>query len=148
MQHQVAHGDMNVRFAAFSEFLVVFTHAPIAAQPSECSFDDPTMRQYFEAFHIIRSLDDFQYPATQLLRPFDQLACIPAVCPNEFQEREFACHSLEQKLRAIAILNIRRVHHDRNQHAHDIHCDVSLASLYFLARVITPDPFFSVVFTD
>ena len=82
------------------------------------------------------------------MQPFDQLSGVASVGPNQLQAREAGYGFLEQQLGAVAVLDVRRMHDDGQQQPQSIYEYMPLATVDFLARVVTARPPFSAVFTD
>ena len=59
-KHELDHGDMDERFRGLGQNIVFFAHPTVAAQPSECSFNDPSPRQDLEALLVLFARHDFQ----------------------------------------------------------------------------------------
>jgi hypothetical protein len=54
----------------------------------------------------------------------------------------------EDELGAVAILHAGLVHAQREDQPKRVHDDMTFASVYFLARIVSAEPPFSVVLTD
>ena len=73
---------MNHRLAGLNENLIIFNQPTKPAKPGKGPFDNPTMRQNFEAYCVIRSLDDLQNLWAEVFRPIHQLSPVSAVSPD------------------------------------------------------------------
>ena len=142
------HGQVDDRFAAFGERLVVFAQPTITPEPGKGSLDDPTLGQNLEAGHIVAAFDDLQYPVAHFLGPLDQFAGVAPVGPDQLELGELPDQFGQHQLGPIAVLDIGGMHNDDQEQAHRVYDDVSLASLDLLASVVTARPPFSAVFTD
>src|SRR5664279_1135647 len=89
MEHDLDRGDHDHGFTRLREVFVIFAMATIAANPSKSSLHDPSPRQDLKFMKISLSFDNFQQPATTQFYPFDQLAGVSAVRPNQLQPRAF-----------------------------------------------------------
>ena len=148
MKHQVDHRDSDHRLAAAGQHLVVFAVATVSAQPCESPLHDPPLGQHLESGDVVAAFDDLQKPAAQLLGPFDQLAGISSVGPDQLQPREQAGEFPQDQLGAVAILDIACMYDNRNNQAEGIDDNVPLSAVDLLPRIVTVYPPFSVVFTD
>jgi hypothetical protein len=139
MNHQVDHGNLNHRFTALRQRLVVFTQPTISAQPAERSLHDPSLRQYDERAHI-RSFHDLDHAAKRLFRPRHELAGIAAVRPDELEPSKTSAEPLDHQLPAIAILNAGGVNNDRQNQSHRIDDQMTLSAGDFLAGIVAMRP--------
>ncbi len=142
------HGQVNDCFAAVRERLVVLAQTTIPTEPRKRAFDDPTLGQNLEAGHIVAAFDDLQDPVAQFLCPLDQFPGVAPVGPNQLEPGELPDQFGQHQLGPIAILDVGRVHDDRQEQAQGVYDDVPLASLDLLAGVVAARPPFSAVFTD
>ena len=148
MKHQVDHRDSDHRLAAVGQHLVVFAVPAVSAQPRERPLHDPPLGQHLEPGQVVAAFDDFQEPATQLSGPFDQLAGIAPVGPDQLQPREQADEFVQDQLGPVAVLDIARMYDNRNNQAERIDDNVPFPAVDLLSRVVAVHPPFSVVFTD
>ena len=146
MDHEIYHGDVDEGFAGLWERLVVFGEAPMASQPSEGALHDPPAREYLERVRL-RAPDDLEDPAAERLRPRDEWTGIPGIRPDQAQTGEALFQFWQHQLRAIAVLNIGRMNHDRQHQPKGIDHQVSFAPGHFLPGVVPARPPFSVVRT-
>ena len=142
------HGQVNDRLAALGQRFVILAQAPVAAEPSEGPFGDPSLGQDHEAAQIVAPLDDLENPAAQLSCPVDQVSGVPSVGPDPLEPGELTHQFGRHELGPIAILDVGRMHDHGQQQAQGIYDDVTLAPVDFLARVVAPRPPFSAVLTD
>lgn len=145
MNHHVDHNEIDHRFARGRERFVVLAHSTIPTDPREGALHDPAFRQHREADDRIAAFNNRQHPAAERLGPFDQLARVAAVGPDCFQSRVHTAKFLEHELRPVAVLHIRRVHHDGQNQPQHIDNDVPLTAVDLLARIVATRPPFSVV---
>lgn len=117
LQHQSDHSDLNHGLAVLDDFLVVFAESPTVAQPSERAFDQPPLGQHLKADLAFQLAHDFQNPTAPLLQPFDELSGVAAVGPDQRDRRKRSGCLQEHQLGSVAILNRRRMDHDRQQQA-------------------------------
>jgi len=149
--HQAYHRDVNHRFAAAGELLVVFAEPTVAAEPTKGPLNDPAARQDNKPFHIVTSLDNLQTDLSlcaKITNPVYQSTGVAAVGPNQSESREGIPHDIENKLRAIPVLNAGGVYDDRKNQTQDIDKEMPFAAVHLLARVVAAGPPFSVVSTD
>jgi hypothetical protein len=144
----MSHGQVNNSFAALGEGLVILAQAAVSSEPRKRSLDDPTLGQNYEPRYVVVASDDLQNPPAQFPRPFDQLTCITAVGPDQFQPTEVAFEQGQHELGSVAVLNVGRMDHDRQHQAQRVYDDMTLAAIDLLASVVSPRPPFSTVFTD
>ena len=91
----MSHCQIDHGLAALGERFVVLAQAAVSSEPREGSLDDPTLGQNHEPRHVVAAFDDLQNPPAQFPRPFDQLARITTVGPDQLQPAETA---LEREL--------------------------------------------------
>ncbi len=115
--------------------LEVAGEAPVAADPSEGTLDDPALGQHLEAWHVV-ALDDLETPGAGLgdgcrdLRPL-----IAAIGEDHLDEWEPSAGAAQQLVGAIAILHVAWMHHDAEDQAERVDHDVALAAGDLLARI-------------
>jgi len=148
MKHQIYHRNLNHRLAGFRQRFVVFAQASIFAQPSKRPLHHPTPRKDDKAGHIVAPFDNLQNPVSKLFYPFNQLAGIAAVGPNQLQPRTDTFQFRNDQLGAVPILNIRRMDDYRNQQTQRINHNMAFSARNLLAGIITAIPPFSAVLTD
>ena len=142
------HGDVNPSLTGGGQSFIVFAQPSTSAQPSQGSFYYPAARQHLEAMTFWGTLDDLQQPVPNRVSPTHQLPGIGTVGPNQLEARKATQELAEHQLGAIPILNIGGMDHHGQEQSQGIHYNVAFASTNLLARVVTPRPPFSVVFTD
>ena len=103
-KHDVRHGKVNIGTAARKGRFVFAAEQAVAAQPAERAFHDPAVRKNFEPFDVVATFHDFQFPAECLSRRFDQLACVAAIGPDEFESR-FPPSLLEHQPGSVTVLH-------------------------------------------
>ena len=147
MHHQVDHRNADHGLTAFGECFVVFRQSPVSTEPGERPFHNPSFGQDFKGMDR-GSFHDLDGPATPSGRPVHEFARVPAVGEDDFQSSESSSQSFHQQLAAIAVLDVGRVHDQRQDQTQRVNDQMTLAALDFLARVVTARPPFSAVFTD
>ena len=106
----MGHSSVDHRFAGFGQLFIVFAQPTIATQPSERAFDDPTAREHLKSLDIITPLDDLKDPVAGMIHPFDQLAGIPTISPDQPQMTEAGASVLQHPLGSVSIpLRISRI---------------------------------------
>src|SRR5258708_9157545 len=66
-QQETHHRDLDACFAHLDFAFVLFAHPPIAREPAEGAFDDPSVRSYGESARAGCTLDDFEIPVTHCI---------------------------------------------------------------------------------
>jgi hypothetical protein len=142
------HCDVHPSLGGLGKSLEVFTEPSAAAQPSECSFNDPSFRQHLKLMAIPRTFDDLQNPPGHPLDPLNELSRIASIGPYQGELGKPPQQFAQDQLGPIPVLNMSGVDYDGQQQSQTVHHDMPLAPLHLLPRVITARPPFSVVFTD
>lgn len=110
--------------------------APIAAEPRQRALDNPALGLNDKAMKIA-ALDDLDHPGPGLGhgcgRAFTRVA---AIGKDPLDEREQAPRLAQEQERAVAILDVGRVHDDVQQEAQRVDEDVALAARRLLARIV------------
>src|SRR5579862_9085486 len=114
-KHEADHGNSDPCLTTLRESLVVLTQSPIPSEPSERPLDDPPLGQDNESLLVSWLLHNLQQPTERILYPLHELTTIRAVCPNERALGNMALESPKHELRSVAVLDIGRMHHDRQQ---------------------------------
>ena len=151
-QHEADHGEAKERQCHRGEVLEVLGEAAAAAQPAEGAFDDPPLGQHHEPLGGIGALDDFQVPRPELAnRRCGGGPLVAAVGEHPHDEGKEAPDLLEERQRAIAILDIGGLDVNRQDQAERIDDDVAFLAFDLLAGVIArridPRPPFSAPLT-
>ena len=135
-EHDADHGETDKGGGGSRVALEVAREASIAADPRQGSFDDPTFGQNDEAVQLV-ALDDLQLPGAALCDGARRLhALIARIGEDALDEREEAARALvENKLRAIAILHVGRMHDDIQQEAERVDENMPFAARDLLARI-------------
>ena len=120
--------------------LEVLGQPPVSIEPGERALDDPSAGQELEALHARGTVDDLQRPAADPLQCALELGPgIGAVGEDVAQAGKVAGDGGEHRRRAVAVLDLGAVDHDRDQQAAGVGEDVTLAALDFLSGVEAPD---------
>ena len=128
--HDSDGGEVNESFAAGRCPLIILAEPPPAVEPPEDAFDHPATGENLEAMKL-GALDHFQRPATHPAHPFDQLAGIAAVGPDQPEAREPKRRTRQQQPRAVPVLEIGRVDHHQQKETEFIHQYVTFATVDF-----------------
>ena len=147
-KHQVDHHRPDRRLLALRQLLVVFAQPTVATKPGKRPLHDPTMRDDLEALRLRPPRHHLHHPAEPSLYGLHKAASVAAVYPDPRQAREPPLHSRQHHPRAVAVLNVRRMHSNGEQPPEGIYGDMPLATLDLLARIVAAFPPFSVVLTD
>lgn len=114
----------------------VACQSAVMADPAECPLDDPALGQHDEAMPVAAA-HDLDPPAASAghggchLRPL-----IAGVADDALDEGEQPPSLAQQRLGAVAILHIGRVHHHAEQQAERVGQYVALAAEGLLARIV------------
>jgi len=147
-EHQLNHRDVDHGLTGGGEIFVVLTQSPISSQPTESSFHHPTSRQHFKSCDIVAPPYNFQSPTGQAVKPSDQLSSIATIRPNQLESGKAIFDSVKQQLGPVSVLDVRRMNHHRKHQSHRVYEKMPLATVDFLACIVSARPPFSVVFTD
>ena len=147
MNHHIDHGNTYHGFTALNQRLIVFGKSSILAQPGERTLNNPSLGHDDKPVRI-RSFNDFNDPAIPAHRPIHKLPGITAIGPDHFKALPSRTQLLDQQLAAVTVLDIGGVDDQREDQAKRVNNDMTLASLGFLARVVTSVAPFSAVLTD
>jgi hypothetical protein len=136
-KHDPDHGETGEGGHGSSVALEVARQATVSADPCESALDDPTFGENDEAMQLI-ALDDLQRPGAGVCdRRGDPGSLIAGIGEDALDEGEEAARALvEDKPRAVAILDIGRMDDDVQQEAERVNEDMPLAARNLLARVI------------
>src|SRR5271166_2395310 len=86
--HQLDHGDSDPGFGRFGQGVEVLTQSTRAVEPTEGAFDDPAPLQDPKSLALPRPFHDRKGTLQNSGYPFNQLAGITSVCPDELQPRK------------------------------------------------------------
>ena len=136
-----------------AEVLEVLGEAAAAIEPGQGTLDNPAHRQHHEAVRLLRTFHNLDREMGQNLchgggelRPL-----IAGIGEQLHQEGIHPEQGREEQNAAIAILDVRRVHHGVQQQTYRVDQDMALLPLDLLARIIPgridAGPPFSVLFT-
>jgi hypothetical protein len=145
------HRHLNERFTGFRQQFIIFTQAPVAIEPSEGALHNPAFGDDHKAFDSVRAFGNLQADRPlrpQGLDPINQWPSISPISPNVPQPRKFVPDTLQELLRAVAVLDTGSRHHDCQDEPEGIDEDVPLAAFDLFAGIVPTDPPFSVVLTD
>ena len=101
-----------------------------------------------EPFDVVISFDDFERPSGEVFDPSNELACISPIGPYQREPVEMVFQTFEHKFCAVAVLNTCFMDYNGHHQCECIYDQLAFPSVYFLARIISAKPPFSVVFTD
>lgn len=146
MNHHIDHRDEDHGFAAVGESLVVLRQSPVSSEPREGAFDDPSLGKHDEFPHF-GSLHDLDRAAIPSRSPTHEPACIATIGEDDLQPPKTRAQLFDEKLAAIAVLNIGGMNDQRQDQAERVHDDVALAAMRLLAGVVAARPPFPAVLT-
>src|SRR5882672_114503 len=122
--------------AAFDGCFEILGEASAAAEPGEAALDHPAPGQQLKAFDAGRPLDDFDRPGAAIVDRLLQLpAPVDAVGEDVTQLGEAARQVVQQRHRAVWILDVGLVHPHCEQQTLGVGDDMALAPLDALAGV-------------
>jgi hypothetical protein len=132
------HGDIDPSFSTGLRGFIIAHQSPLAHQPSEGAFDNPTVWQYFEARDVIRTFDDldFQFRAEPLDPLGESFTCVAAIHPQDAQPSEPAQHSAQYHLRSVAFGGAGWGYGDAQHQSQSVHQQMPLSALDAFAGVI------------
>lgn len=161
-QHEACHCGIDQGFGGFAELFVALVEAPLAANPGERAFHNPSSRQHLESrrqdsgLHSRRqpgtSLpawfpDDLRPPPDQLLDPGNKGPLISSIREQQRDPWALVLCSLQQQTDTITVLNIRRMDFHLEEEPLRVREDMPLPAFDFLPRIVPARPPFSVVFS-
>ena len=122
-------GDVKPCGGAFDGVLEVLGEAAAAAEPCEGSFHHPAAGDDDEALGRVGSPDDFDCPvAFPGERVLQLVAGVAAIGEDVAQPRIERADGGEHGGRAVAVLDVGRMHHDADEVAVGIDEDMALAA--------------------
>lgn len=132
-------GDEDESLAVGGVIFIIFGEAPIVGKPTEGSLHNPTFGQDLETMKV-RAFDHFQAQAAtwqQCLEPLAEgWAGIAAIHPDQAQPTKGQLQFLELQPGAVAILNVGRMHHHRENQTQRVHQEMSFSSQDLLACIV------------
>lgn len=144
-QHELDHGDVDVGGGISrmpSESLLRRRDRPSQAKVLS------TTQRFGSTSKPLVSADSLQAPGTEAREPLPKLvARVTAVGPDEPQPREASPEAHKDEHRPVAILDRGRMDRKAERQAEGVDPDVPFPPRHPLARIVTPRPPFSVVFT-
>jgi hypothetical protein len=149
--HERDHRHLDDGFTGVRQQFVIFTQASVAIEPPEGALDNPALGNDYEPLDGIGTLGNLQanWPwRPQRLDPIHQRSGIGPVRPDVSQPRIPMPEDLQELFRTIAVLHPGGRHDHREDQPAGIDEEVTLAAFDLVARVVAPEPPFSVVLTD
>ncbi len=147
MSHHIDHSNEDHAFAAFGQCLVVLRQSAVFPEPREGAFHDPALRQYHELAHR-RALHDLHEATEPTTDPVHELPRVTPIREDQLQSSEPGAQLLDQKLAAVAVLDVGGMHDQGDDQPEGVHDQMTLAAFDLLARVVPTRPPFSAVLTD
>ena len=138
-EHETNHSQIDHGFAGLGLSFVVAIESAVASEPAEGAFHHPAARQHFEGMKA-GALDDLEGAAPPSPRPTQQCSRVAAIGPDVFDSPGdgLAEEGRQQLFGGIPILNVGGQDHHHKDQADGIDQDMPLATVDFLARVVTP----------
>jgi hypothetical protein len=134
-EHKADHREADEGGDCRSVSFEIAGQTAIAADPGECSFNDPSFWQHHETMQI-GTFDDLDFPApgcSHDVRHFWPLiSCIGEYALDEWKP---ATRFVQQGASAVPILNIGGQNAHAEEKAERVDKDMALAARDFLARV-------------
>src|SRR5512138_2638034 len=128
-------GDIHHGLTGESLMFIVSSQTAVASKPAEGAFYDPAPRQDLKPFGIRRTTHHFQFPATMLFDPGDdvfvstigpdQFETAPAVVKAMFDPLEQLC---DHELATRPIRNTRSMHEHQQEQAQRVYNNMAFAS--------------------
>ena len=134
------HGNVNHGLAAVRVRFVVFAQAAASTDPPKRPLDNPAARKYVKASRFVATFYNLKRPVTEVCEPLDELACVAAVCPDKGETPKLPPDLLANQLRPVSVLDVRWMHHDRQDQAQRVDEQVTFSPLHFFARVVPTWP--------
>jgi hypothetical protein len=108
--HQQAdHRELDERFARLHLSLIVLAHRPVARQPAEGPFYDPSLLSNGESFRSRHMPDHFELPVAHSLAPLGQVfATIRAVRPDGLEAWNKVLQATKESSSTLRIMHVRR----------------------------------------
>jgi len=135
------------------EVLEILGETAAAIEPGQGTLDNPAHRQDHEADRVVRTLHDLDREMRQNLGygRGELRSLVAGIREQLRQERIHPEQGREQQNTAVAILDVRGVHHGMQQQTYRVDQDMPLDPLDLFARIIAgrinADPPFSALFT-
>lgn len=145
VNHQIDHGNQDHRLAAVGQRFIVFGQSPVTAEPRKGAFDNPAFGQHDESSDRM-SFDDFDRASIPAADPVDEAAGIALIGKDQLHAAQPCAQLIDQDLRAVSILNVGRMNRQRKDQAEGVDDQMTLATAYLLARIVSAVPPFSTVF--
>ncbi len=132
------HCQLDIGAGGLGKALIVAGKASAAPDPAERPFDHPASRQHFEAADVVGAFHDLEAPEPLLGEERVQSGpLVGAIGPDQIKPGEEIAQAGKHEESTIAVLDVRRVDNGVQDEALRIDDNVALASLDFLARVVT-----------
>lgn len=147
VEHQADGGEGDHGLGDLREFLVILGEAPLASQPSKRSLNHPTARQNNETDGSSDAVNDDQSETKQETGEEHRKSIVGAVGEDGAKPTVERLDFLQQRPRAVGVLDIGGEDDDAQQQAGGVDRYVAFAPPDFLARIVPTRPPFSVVWT-
>ena len=131
--------DEDERLAVRRMVFIIFGEASIIGKPAKGSFHDPALGQDFEGVErmAFNHLQAQTAAGKQSLEPLaESFAGITSIDPDQAQPAKRRRELPQHQARAVAILNVGRVNHHRQNQTQRIHQEMSLSSHDLFARIV------------
>ncbi len=134
-EHDADHGEADEGDDGPGIALEVAGEAPVAADPGECSLDDPALGQNHEAVRV-SALDDLQRPAAGRGDGRCHLwSLVASIGEDGLDEGKRSARRAKQFAGAVAVLHVGGMDDDAQEQAERIDQDVALAPRDLLACI-------------
>ena len=121
--------------------LEVFGETAASAEPGKCAFDNPATGQKLEAFDTLGPLNNLDGPRTTVGERLEKLfTAVDPVGKDVAQLGKLHSYLLQQRHRAMAVLDVGRMNMNPEKQAIGIGHNVPLAAVNALSRVIAARP--------
>ena len=122
------HGGADHGFIHPDLVFVIFCESLVFAEPPEHLLEDPPLRQQNEPGRGDGSEHGLENPWAVPFDPTNQVAGITAVGEDRPHLGEPPLRQIEDQLRSVAVLYVRRRHDQRPDHTSKIHENVAFAT--------------------
>ena len=93
-----------------------------------------------KASRFVATFYDLKCPVTKVCEPLDELARVAAVRPDKGETPKLPSDLLENQFRPVSVLNVRWMHHDRQDQAQRVDEQMTFSPLHLFARVVATRP--------
>ena len=125
--HDVYHRHIDHRLAGFGSIFVVLTQSSLVAKPGKSPFDNPSSGQDLESRRC--AMNNFENPMANAFDPFDQLATVTTIGPDQLQPRQPPLQMGQQQFRSVPILDAANMNNHAEHQPQRINNQMSLRAV-------------------